>query len=80
VVDYGRSWKATGDAREIDPYAADKLLGVDYRFSNVFHSNFSATAIMTKPRGKICKMQYVDFNELQDRNEFATAIKTCDRF
>jgi hypothetical protein len=35
---------------------------------------------MTKPRGKICKMQYVDFNELQDRNEFAAAIKTCDRF
>jgi len=25
VVDYGMSWKATGDAREIDPYAADKI-------------------------------------------------------
>ena len=52
VVDYGRSWKATGDAREIDPYAADKLLGVDYRFWNVFHSNFYATAIMKSQGAK----------------------------
>jgi len=80
VVDYGRSWKATSEAREIDPYAIDKLLGVDYWFWNVFHSNFYGTTIMTKPRGKICKMQYIDFNGIQDRNEFAAAIKTYDIF
>jgi hypothetical protein len=56
IVDYAKNWKGTGEAREIDPYATDKLLGIDYRFWNVFHSNFYAIAILTKPRGKISKM------------------------
>jgi hypothetical protein len=80
IVDYSKSWKGIGEAREIDPYATDKLLGIDYRFWNVFHSNFYATAILTKPRGKISKMQFIDFSELEERSEFATAIKTCDHF
>jgi hypothetical protein len=80
IVDYAKSWKGTCEAREIDPYATDKLLGIDYRFWSVFHSNFYATAILTKPRGKISKIKFIDFNELQERNEFATAIKTYDRF
>jgi hypothetical protein len=56
IVDYAKSWKGTGEAREIDPYATNKPLGIDYRFWNVFHSNFYATTILTKPRGKINKM------------------------
>jgi hypothetical protein len=80
IVDYAKSWKGTCEAREIDLYATDKLLGIDYRFWNVFHSNFYATAILTKPRGKINKMQFIDFSELEERNEFAAAIKTSDRF
>jgi hypothetical protein len=80
IVDYAKSWKGTCEAREIDPYATDKFLGIAYRFCNVFHSNFYATTILTKPRGKISKMQFIDFNELKERNEFAAAIKTCDRF
>jgi hypothetical protein len=32
IVDYSKSWKGRGEAREIDPYATDKLLGIDYRF------------------------------------------------
>jgi hypothetical protein len=49
-------------------------------FWNVFHSNFYAPTILTKPRGKISKMQFIDFSELEERSEFAVAIKTCDRF
>jgi hypothetical protein len=25
-------------------------------------------------------MQFIDFSELEERSEFAAAIKTCDRF
>jgi hypothetical protein len=80
IIDYAKSWKGTGQAREIDLYAANKLLGIDYQVWNVFHSNFYATAILTKPRGKISKMLFIDFSELEERNEFAATIKTCDRF
>jgi len=48
----------------MDPYATRKVMGVDYRFWNVFHSNFYATAILTARKGKICKMQYIDFDDL----------------
>jgi hypothetical protein len=80
IVDYFKSWKGIGEAREIDLYATDKLLGIDYRFWNVFHSNFYATVILTKSRGKISKMQFIDFSELEEMSEFAAVIKTCDRF
>jgi hypothetical protein len=57
-------------------------MGIDYRFWNVFHSNFYATSILTSKKGKICKMQYIDFNELQDKEEpeFNTAIRIYDTF
>jgi hypothetical protein len=80
IVDYSKSWKGTCEAREIDPYATDKLLGIDYRFWNIFHSNFYAIAVLTKPRGNISKMQFINFSELEERSEFAAAIKTCDCF
>jgi hypothetical protein len=82
IVDYSRSWKGTEEAREMDPYEKAKLLAIDYRFWNVFHSNFYATAILPARKGKICKVQYIDFNELQDKeeSEFNTAILTYDRF
>jgi hypothetical protein len=82
IVDYSRSWKGTEEAREMDPYEKAKLLAIDYRFWNVSHSNFYATSILPVRKGKICKMQYIDFNELQDKEDskFNTAILTCDRF
>jgi hypothetical protein len=48
----------------MDPYATQKIMGIDYIFWNVFHSNFYVTSILTSKKGKICKMQYIDFNEL----------------
>ena len=82
VLDYSMSWKKTGEAREIDPYSSNRSSGIDYRFWNAFQSNFYATAILSKPKGKISKMQYIDFGDLESRDDhgFAVAIKTCDRF
>ena len=56
VIDYSVSWKKTGEAREIDPYSSDKSSGIDYRFWNAFQSDFYATTILSKPKGKISKM------------------------
>jgi hypothetical protein len=66
----------------MDPYATQKIMRIDYRFWNVFHSNLYATSILTSKKGKICKMQYINFNELQDKEEpeFNIAINICDRF
>jgi hypothetical protein len=82
MVDYCKSWKGTEEAREMDPYATQKIMGIDYRFWNVFHSNFYATSILTNKKRKICKMQYIDFNELQNKEEpkFNTTIRIYDRF
>jgi hypothetical protein len=82
VIDYSKSWKGTKEAREMDPYTTRKVMGVDYRFWNVFHSNFYATAILNARKGKICKLQYINFDDLQEKEEpeFNTAIRICDRF
>jgi hypothetical protein len=82
VIDYSKSWKGTEEAREMDPYATRKVMGVDYMFWNVFHSNFYATAILTARKVKICKMQYIDFDDLQEKKEpkFNIVIRICDRF
>ena len=82
VIDYSMSWKKTGEAREIDPYSSDRSDGIDYRFWNAFQSDFYAIAILSKSKGKISKMQYIDFGDLESRDDhqFATAIKTYDRF
>jgi hypothetical protein len=56
VIDYSKSWKGTKEAREMDPNATGKVMGVDYMFGNVFHSNLYATAILTARKGKICKI------------------------
>jgi hypothetical protein len=44
------------EAREINPYAVRKDLGINYRFWNEFHSNFYATAILGARKSKIAKM------------------------
>jgi hypothetical protein len=82
LVDYSKSWKGTEGAREINPNAKGKVMGIDYRFWSVFHSNFYATAILGAKKSKIVKTQYIDLNEIQDKKEpgFYAAIKACDRF
>ena len=59
-----------------------KDLGIDYRFWNEFHSNFYATAILASKKIKIIKMQYIDWDEIQEKEEpeFDKVIKICDRF
>jgi len=82
LVNYATSWKAVEEAREMDPYAQSKISGVDYRFWNVFHSNFYATTILPARRGKICDMHFIDFDVMQAKEEpnFDVAIKVCDKF
>lgn len=82
VVNYIKSWKATKEARELNPYERAKVSGIDHRFWNVFHSNFYATAIHNIPRGKICKMQYIDWDALRAKrnSEFNAAIAIAERF
>jgi hypothetical protein len=59
-----------------------KDLGVDYRFWNVFHSNFYTLVIFNNKKSKIVKMQYVDWEELREKNDpnFNQAIQACERF
>jgi hypothetical protein len=69
VTNYSKSWKLVEEARRINHYAVRKDLGIDYRFWNEFHSNFYATSILGARKSKIIKIQYVDWDELQDKEE-----------
>ena len=82
AINYSKSWKLVEEARGINPYAVRKDLGTDYRFWNEFYSNFYATAILTSKKTKIIKMQYIDWDEMQGKEEpeFDKVIKICDRF
>jgi hypothetical protein len=70
------------EVRQINLYAVRKDLGIDYRFWNEFHSNFHATAILASKKTKIIKMQYINWDEMQEKEEpeFDKVIKICDRF
>ena len=59
-----------------------KDLGINYMFWNEFHSNFYATAILDARKTKIRKMQYINWDEMQDKEEleFDKVIKVCERF
>jgi hypothetical protein len=82
ITNYSKSWKLVEEARGINPYAVNKDVGIDYRFWNEFHSNFYATTILGARKSKIVKIQYVDWDELRDKEEaeFDKVIKICDRF
>ena len=60
VVDYMGKQKMVEEAREDKPYLVSKDLGVDYRFWNVFYSNFYTSVIFNNKKSKIVKMQYID--------------------
>ena len=60
VVNYMHKQKAVEEARMENPYEQAKDLGVDYRFWNVFHSNFYTSVIFNNKKSKIMKMQYID--------------------
>lgn len=47
------------EAREDNPYEVAKDLGVDYRFWNVFCSNFYALVIFNSKKSMIMKIQYI---------------------
>jgi hypothetical protein len=79
VLNYSLSVKKVAEAREINPYAEERNDDLDYRFGNAFQSNFYATAILSKKKGKISNMQFIDFGDLQGRKEFNVALTTCDR-
>ena len=81
VIDYSKSWKLVEEARQINPYAVRKDLGIDNRFWNEFHSNFYATTILGARKTKIRKMQYIDWDEIQKKEpKFDKVIKVYDRF
>ena len=60
VIDYMGKQKMVEEARMENPYEVTKDLGVDYRFWNVFHSNFYTSVIFNNKKSKIMKMQYID--------------------
>jgi hypothetical protein len=60
VVGYMGKQKMVEEAREEKPYLVSKDLGVNYRFWNVFHSNFYTSVIFNNKKSKIVKMQYID--------------------
>ena len=80
VVDYMGKQKMVEEAREENPYLVSKDLGVDYRFWNVFHSNFYTSVIFNNKKSKIVK--YIDWEELREKNDpnFNQAIQACERF
>ena len=82
VINYFKSQKLVEEARGINPYAVRKDLGIDYRFWNEFHSNFYATIILASKKTKIIKMQYIDWDEMKEKEEteFDKVIKICDGF
>ena len=82
VINYVGKQKMVEDARDENPYEQPKDLGVNYRSWNEFHSNFYTSVIFNSKKSKIVKMQYVDWEELQAKNEpkFNKVIKACDHF
>ena len=82
VLNYAGKLKMVEEARENNPYEQPKDLGVDYRFWNEFHSNFYASMIFNSKKSKIVKMQYVDWEEMKEKNEpkFNKVIKACELF
>ena len=69
VINYAGKQKLVEEARENNPYEQPKDLGIDYRFWNEFHSNFYASVIFNSKKSKIVKMQYVDWEEMKEKNE-----------
>jgi hypothetical protein len=79
---YYRKFKEVADAREINTYTNPKSLVVDHRFWDGFHSNFYASVIFDCKKSKICKMHYIDWAAMRDKNEpeFNAAIDTCEKY
>ena len=82
VLNYAGKQKMVEEARENNPYEQPKDLGVDYRFWNEFHSDFYASVIFNSKKSKVVKMQYVDWEEMKEKNEleFNKVIKACELF
>ena len=82
VVNYSKCQKLVEEIREINVYAVRKDLGIYYIFQNEFHSNLYATVILVSKKTKIIKMQYIDWDEMQEKEEpeFDKVIKIYDRF
>ena len=69
MINYVVKQKLVEEACENNPYEQPKDLGIDYRFWNEFHSNFYASVIFNSKKSKIVKMQYVDWEEMKEKNE-----------
>ena len=82
VLNYVGKQKMVEESCENNPYEQPKDLGVDYRFWNEFHFNFYASVIFNSKKNKIVKMQYVDQEEMKEKNEpeFNRVIRACENF
>ena len=82
VLNYVGKQKMVEETRENNPCEQPKDLGVDYRFWNEFHSNSYASVIFNSRKSKIVKMQYVDCEEIKEKDdpEFNKVIKACELF
>ena len=82
VLNYAGKLKMVEEARENNSFEQRKELGVDYRFWNEFHSNFYASVILNSKKSKVVKMQYVDWEEMKEKNEpeFNRVIRAYENF
>jgi len=69
VLNYAGKLKMVEEACENNPYEQLKDLEIDYRFWNEFHSNFYASVIFNSKTSKIVKIQYVDWEQMKEKNE-----------
>ena len=82
MINYAGKQKLVEEAHENNPYEQPKDLGINYMFWNEFHSNFYAPVIFNSKKSKIIKMQYVDWEEMKNKNEpeFNRVIRACENF
>ena len=82
MINYAGKQKLVEEARENNPYEQPKDLGIDYKFWNAYYSNFYASVIFNSKKSKIIKMQYVDWEEMKEKNEpeFNKVIQACENF
>ena len=69
MLNYAGKQKMMEEAHENNPYEQPKDLGVDYIFWNEFHSNLCASVIFNSRKSKIVKMQYVDWEEIKEKDD-----------
>ena len=54
-IDYSGKQREVADAREVNFYENPKSLGINYRFWDIFHSNFYASVIFSSKKARLSR-------------------------